>query len=131
VKITKVRVYAKTLPMTERYNMSSAAVGDPDSTIVELVTDSEHAGWGEVCPTGPLPQPEHAGSIRADLDLLGPAIAGLDPTRIWLVQYSMNTAMTGGNGAKLAIDIACWDLLGKAHVYGDEDADKLRRLVEW
>jgi L-alanine-DL-glutamate epimerase-like enolase superfamily enzyme len=82
MKITDVRVYGKLLPMASSYNMSSAAVGEPDTTIVQLVTDTKHVGWGEICPTGLLPQSDHAGSIRADLVLLCPALIGLDPRRL-------------------------------------------------
>jgi len=97
MKITEVRVYGKLLPMASSYNMSSAAVGEPDTTIVELVTDTAYVGWGEICPTGPLPQSDHAGSIRADLVLLGPALVGLDPRRLgftmqWLRQWMEATA---------------------------------------
>ena len=45
MKITEVRVYGKLLPMASSYNMSSAAVGEPDTTIVELVTDTAYVGW--------------------------------------------------------------------------------------
>jgi len=114
VKITAVNVYAKTLSMTAAYNMSSAAVSDSSTTIVEIITDTDHTGFGEICPTGPLPQPEHAGSIRADLELLGPVLIGSDPTLIGQVWATMKATMDGGVGAKSAIDIACWDLLGKA-----------------
>jgi len=110
MKITEVRVYGKLLPMASNYNMSSAAVGEPDTTIVELVTDTAYVGWGEICPTGPLPQPEHAGSIRADLVLLCPALIGLDPRQLGLVHDAMASTMDGGHGAKSAVDIACWDL---------------------
>ncbi len=114
MKITVVNVYAKTMPMASAYNMSSAPVGDPSTTIIEIITDSEHVGWGEICPSGPLPQPEHAGSIRADLELLGPTLIGTDPTLIGEVWAAMTGTMDGGIGAKSAIDIGCWDLLGKA-----------------
>ncbi|MDE0990140.1 MAG: mandelate racemase/muconate lactonizing enzyme family protein, partial [Pseudomonadales bacterium] len=123
MKITKVHVYGKLLPMASNYNMSSAAVGEPDTTIVELVTDTAYVGWGEVCPTGPLPQPEHAGSIRADLVLLCPALIGLDPRQLGLVHDAMASTMDGGHGAKSAVDIACWDLMGKA--YGERVCDLL------
>jgi len=123
MKITEVRVYGKLLPMASNYNMSSAAVGEPDTTIVELVTDTAYVGWGEICPTGPLPQPEHAGSIRADLVLLCPALIGLDPRQLGLVHDAMASTMDGGHGAKSAVDIACWDLMGKA--YGERVCDLL------
>ena len=123
MKVTQFNVYAKRLPMASGYNMSSAAVGEPDTTIVELVTDTKYVGWGEICPTGPLPQSEHAGSIRADLALLGPALVGLDPRRLGLVHDAMSSTMDGGHGAKSAVDIACWDLAGKT--YGERVCDLL------
>jgi len=115
MKIIQVDVFAKRLPMASGYNMSSSAVGDPDTTVVSLLTDTGQIGWGEICPTGPLPQVEHAGSIRADLGLLGPALVGVDPQRIGLVHDVMAATMDGGQGARSAVDIACWDLLGKFH----------------
>lgn len=114
MKITEIRVYAKVLPKVGDYTMSSARVGDPDSTIVEVVTDAGLSGWGEVCMTGPLAQVQHAASIRADLTLAAPAVVGLDPRRLGVVWKSMSAAMHGGIAAKSALDIACWDLLGKA-----------------
>ena len=123
MKITEVRVYGKQLPMASGYNMSSAVVGDPETTIVQILTDTPHIGWGEICPTGPLPQAEHAGSIRADFGLLGPALIDLDPRRMGLVHDAMSSTMDGGHGAKSAIDIACWDIAGKA--YGERVCDLL------
>lgn len=114
MKITEVRVYGKILPKVGDYTMSSARVGDPDSTIVEVVTDAGLIGWGEVCLTGPMAQTHHAESVRADLTLAAPAIVGLDPRRIGEVWAAMTGAMHGGVAAKSALDIACWDLLGKA-----------------
>ena len=118
MKVTQVNVYAKRLAMAAGYNMSSAAVGDPETTVVKILTDTSHVGWGEICPTGPLPQVEHAQSIQADLGLLGPALIGVDPEQIGLVHDAMTAIMDGGQGARSAIDIACWDLLGKAHNRG-------------
>lgn len=114
MKIVEVRVYSQILPKAASYNMSTSAVGDPTTTIVELVTDADITGWGEACPAGPAYQPEHALGIQAGLALLGPAIVGLDPTRPGLVQHAMQQALNGTPAAKAAIDIACWDLMGKA-----------------
>lgn len=100
--------------MVGGYTMSSARVGDPDSTIVEVVTDVGLSGWGEVCPTGPHAQGHHAASVRADLGLAAPAILGLDPRHLAVVWQAMGAALDGGIAAKSALDIACWDLFGKA-----------------
>ena len=114
MRITEVRVHAKILPKVGDYTMSSARIGDPDSTIVEVVTDTGLSGWGEVCMTGPLAQTHHAASVRADLTLAAPAVLGLDPRHLQVIWRAMNAAMHGGVAAKSALDIACWDLLGKA-----------------
>ena len=55
--------------------------------------------------------------------LLGPALIGLDPRRLGLVHDAMTSTMDGGHGAKSAVDIACWDLMGKA--YGERVCDLL------
>lgn len=114
MKVTAVHVYSHLLPAVDAYNMSSSTVGVPDSTIVEVRTDTEHVGWGEVCPTGPLPQPEHAGSIRADLALAAPSMVGVDPRKLSDIWAAMDGVMLGGTAAKSTLDIACWDIVGKA-----------------
>lgn len=114
MRITEVRVHTRILSMVGGYTMSSARVGDPDSTIVEVVTDVGLSGWGEVCPTGPHAQGHHAASVRADLGLAAPAILGLDPRHLAVVWQAMGAALDGGIAAKSALDIACWDLFGKA-----------------
>jgi len=105
MKVSEGRVYGKLLPMVSNYNMSSAAVGEPDTTIVELVTDTAYFSWTEICPTGPLPQPEHTGSIRADLVLLCPALIGLDPSQLGLVHDAMasNQVIGSSNRSERAI----------------------------
>lgn len=114
MKITEVRAYAHTLRKVGRYTMSTSAVDDPDSTILEIVTDSGMSGWGEACPAGPGYQPANAFTIRAALELIGPSLIGVDPRRIGLVHDSIDRATNGSPEAKAMVDIACWDLTGKA-----------------
>ncbi|MGY9074652.1 MAG: mandelate racemase/muconate lactonizing enzyme family protein [Acidimicrobiales bacterium] len=114
MRITEVRVFERVLVKARSYNMSTSAVADPVTTAVEVVTDAGYSGWGEACPAGPLYAPVHVGGIQAALGLLGPAVLGLDPTQFGLLQVAMNQAVNGANEAKAAIDIACWDLAGKA-----------------
>ena len=112
MKIVKVSVYGHTLPKVGSYSMSTSTVGDPESTIVQVSTDDGWVGWGEACPAGSQYQPVHAGGIRAALQLLGPALIGVDPSKIGVVHQAMDGALNGSNEAKAAIDIACWDLIG-------------------
>ncbi|MDA0160729.1 mandelate racemase/muconate lactonizing enzyme family protein [Solirubrobacter ginsenosidimutans] len=84
------------------------------STIVKLETDDGLTGYGETCPLGPAYLPAHAGGARAALRELAPALKGIDPRNLNAVWHAMDHALAGHDYAKAAVDIACWDLLGKA-----------------
>src|SRR5207253_3039253 len=71
-------------------------------------------GWGEVCPLGPAYLPAFAEGARAALREMAPAVVGLDPRNLGLINDRMDAALRGHGYAKSPIDIACWDLLGRA-----------------
>ena len=116
MKITAVNVFQVDLPLREgSYRWSGGkSVTVFDSTVVELVTDAGISGWGEVCPLGPVYLPAYAAGCRAGIAEVAPALIGADPTRIGAVNRLMNGALAGHPYVKSALDMACWDLLGKA-----------------
>jgi L-alanine-DL-glutamate epimerase-like enolase superfamily enzyme len=71
-------------------------------------------GYGEVCPLGPFYLPAYAEGVRAGLRELGPHLIGLDPRELCKLNQVMDAALKGHPYVKSAIDIACWDLLGRA-----------------
>ena len=87
---------------------------EQDATVVRLETDDGLVGWGEQCVFSPNFLPAHGGGARATLGLLAPAVLGADPRQVDVVYARMDAAVKGHAYAKAAIDIACWDLLGKA-----------------
>lgn len=116
MKITRIRAYGVNLPVKGgRYSWSKGkSVTDVDSTIVRVDTDSEMIGWGEVCPLGSFYLPAFATGARAAIAEIGPHLLGLDPTGLDAINRAMDAALKGHPYAKCAIDIACWDLAGKA-----------------
>ncbi len=116
MKITAIRAYQVDLPLKEgRYAWSNEnAVELFDSTVVAVETDAGIAGHGECCPLGPAYLPAYAGGVRAGLEELAPRLIGLDPTHLGVVNRRMDAAMRGHPYVKSAIDVACWDILGKA-----------------
>lgn len=116
MKITSVRAYQIDLPLREgSYKWSGGKSVDVfDSTVVEIVTDAGISGWGEVCPLGPVYLPSYAAGARAGLQELAPHLIGLDPQQPAVVYQAMDRALKGHAYAKSALDVACWDLLGKA-----------------
>lgn len=116
MKITRLSVYQVNLPLHEgSYNWSGGkSVRVFDSTIVRVETDANLVGWGEVCPLGPFYLPAYATGARAGIAELAPALLGADPLQLGRINRSMDAALKGHPYVKSAIDMACWDLLGKA-----------------
>lgn len=116
MKITEIKVYQVDLPLVEgRYTWSDGRhVEVFDSTVVELVTDTDFVGYGEVCPLGPFYLPAFGAGARAGIGELAQYLIGKDPTAIGPLNVIMDTALLGHPYVKSAIDMACWDLLGKS-----------------
>ncbi len=117
MRISEVRIFRYPLPVIGGYAMSTSSVSTPETTIIEIDTDTGLTGYGEVCMGTPNAQEANNDSIRTALRLLAPDLLGLDPTKIGLVAAVLAETIDGHNEAKSAIDIACWDLLGKSLGY--------------
>jgi L-alanine-DL-glutamate epimerase-like enolase superfamily enzyme len=116
VKISVIRVYQVDLPLVEgRYSWSEGKFVEVfDSTIVELITDDGQSGFGEVCPLGPFYLPAYGPGARAGIGELAATLLGQDPIAIGPMNRLMDKALLGHPYVKSAVDMACWDLLGKA-----------------
>jgi len=115
VKIVAIKVYQVDLPLVEgRYSWSEGKYVEVfDSTVVELLTDDGQSGYGEVCPLGPFYLPAFGAGARAGIGELSMTLMGQDPTAIGPINQLMDKALLGHPYVKSAIDMACWDLLGK------------------
>lgn len=115
MKIAGISVYQIDLPLYEgSYKWSAGnSVSVFDSTVVRIDTDAGITGYGEVCPLGPAYLPAYAAGARTGIAELAPALIGLDPTQLVEVNLKMDQLMRGHPYVKSAIDIACWDILGK------------------
>lgn len=116
MKIKAIRAYQVDLPLHEgNYNWSSGkSVEVFDSTIVEVETDTGIKGYGEVCPLGPFYLPAYGAGVRAGLAEIGPQLLGSDPTKLMQLNQHMDYCLKGHPYVKSGVDIACWDILGKA-----------------
>jgi L-alanine-DL-glutamate epimerase-like enolase superfamily enzyme len=115
-RIRRVQVYAVTLHHAAGpFTMSGGRVStEQDSTVVRLETDDGLVGYGESCVISPDYAPGYAGSARAVLALLARAAIGHDPRQVELVAGVVDAAAKGYAYAKSALDMACWDLFGRA-----------------
>ena len=115
MRIIGINVYRVDLPLHEgSYKWSGGrSVEVFDSTVVELQTDAGINGYGEVCPLGPAYLPAYAAGARTGIAEIAPHLIGVDPTELGLVNQVMDQSLRGHPYVKSALDMACWDILGK------------------
>jgi len=116
VQITRIRAYQVALPLHEgSYKWSGGkSVSVFDCTVVEMETDTGMTGWGEVCPLGPFYLPAYGPGARTGIAELAPHLLGSDPRELSVLNRRMDAALKGHPYVKSALDMAGWDLLGKA-----------------
>lgn len=122
MKITTATIYVVALP-TRRHHTWASKMTAPIGrhAILRLGTDQGQEGWGEA-PAGITwggsamryygESPETVRTVAADYLL--PAVGGCDPREIAVVHARMDRAVKGHPYAKAMIDIACYDLAGRA-----------------
>src|SRR5271170_5885010 len=115
MKITGITAYRVALPLHEgSYKWSGGNfVNVFDSTVVAVETGAGITGYGEICPLGPAYLPAYAAGARTGIAELAPGLLGQDPTELGNLNRRMDQLMRGHPYVKSAIDMACWDILGK------------------
>lgn len=116
MKIKAIEVYGYKLTYAHgSYVMSGGrAATHQDSTLVRIISDDGTEGWGETATLSGTYLPTFVGSTRASIAELAPHLIGLDPCNITRINRTMNGVLMGQANAKSAIDIACWDILGRS-----------------
>ena len=116
MKITQVDVFQVRYGLLDQtYAWSGGhSVSSFLSTVIKLSTDQGLAGFGEVCPLGSAYMDAFAAGVPPGIRDLAPSLLGQDPTRIRSVNNLMDSTLGGHNYLKSPIDIACWDIFGKA-----------------
>lgn len=114
--ITEIVVHPLCMPLVHPYVLSNAygVLADSNQIYVEIKTDEGITGWGEANPwagfTGDITD-----SVVCILQkLVGPGLLGKDPTNINAIHKEMDRMIAGNKMVKAAIDMACYDILGKS-----------------
>ena len=116
MRITRISAFQIDLPLQEgRYSWSNGNFVETfDATVVAVETDAGLTGYGECTPLGPAYLPAYAAGVRAGLAELAPKLIGLDPRDLGTLNRVMDASMRGHPYVKAPVDVACWDILGKA-----------------
>lgn len=115
VRITKISLYKVGLPLHEgSYKWSGGnQVVEFDATVVKISTNVGVDGVGECTPLGPAYLPAYAEGVRTGIQVLAPALIGENPTRLNSINQLMDNSLRGHPYVKSALDMACWDIMGK------------------
>lgn len=114
MKITAIRATPVNVAYTEPEIWSQGARTGITAVIVEVETDTGLVGVGESVPA---PTPE---ATVAAIESTTPELVGLDPRRVRAVWQRIQgrggwaAFDRSGNAALAGVEIACWDILGKA-----------------
>ena len=117
MKITRISVYRVSLaawPAETRYTVGAAADIPIETNVLRLETDRGLIGWGESCTAPPYYYPTLSAGTREAIRASAPILLGADPRNVRGTMESLGRLMRGQKPAKAAIDMALWDLAGKA-----------------
>jgi L-alanine-DL-glutamate epimerase-like enolase superfamily enzyme len=113
MRITDIDVQTAVIPMAKPFRVSLGAIAGYESVFVRIKTDEGLTGYGEGCPftcvTG-----ETCVSVSDAVSLFAAALTGLDPFSIDHIHAVMDRISARNGTAKAAIDMALYDIMGKA-----------------
>jgi muconate cycloisomerase len=113
VKIKSIEPIPISLPMLKPVIMAGEEVRRADNVLVRIESDNGITGWGEAA-SAPVMTGETLESIVAAVHFLEPALRDREPADISGALAALHGRMYGNNGAKAAIEIALYDLAGRA-----------------
>ena len=114
MKLTRITLWHVPLTSHATYYMAGGKTCDTTtSVVIRLDTDTGLSGWGEVCPI-PHYLPAYAVGVGPAVQDLAPVLLGADPIGPEALTGRLDHHLQGHVYAKSAIDIALWDLTGRA-----------------
>ncbi len=111
--IKSIEPIAVSLPMRKPVIMAGEEVRRADNVLVRIKTDGGIMGWGEAA-SAPVMTGETLESIVSAVHYLEPVLRGREVGDVVGALAAMHGRMYGNNGAKAAIEIALYDLAGRA-----------------
>jgi L-alanine-DL-glutamate epimerase-like enolase superfamily enzyme len=139
VKITAVRVETLLLEYGEPFVIASSALAAGPCALVRVETDEGLVGHGEACPAY-----EFTGDTLWTVqdvigEHLGPSVVGRDPFDIEDIVHRWEHELftVGNEAARAGLEMALWDLQGKAlgrplrDLLGGRSRDGLTEVIAW
>ena len=116
MKITKIETIPVQVPIIEQLSIRGSRGWHRVSPflVVRVHTDKGITGLGEVSCTPIWSGEDHTTAAHFIDTLISPALIGTDPTEVERVGTLLEKAVAGNPFTKAGIEMALWDILGKA-----------------
>lgn len=111
--IKSVEIFGISLPLIQPFVIAYDTYYDMPSIIVKVETDQGIEGYGEAVPDEHVTGETWQSTIEVLKSHLAPALIGENPFAIERIHEKLNGRIYGVPSAKAALDIACYDLMGK------------------
>ena len=116
MKVADVRVILADIPVKRPHKMSFTTLETVNFAFVRVETSDGLMGWGEAaCLGGPTWSEESSESVAVTIErYIAPWLVGRDATRIEALSREMARRVQGNPFARAAVEMALWDLNGRA-----------------
>src|SRR5207245_3761091 len=116
LSIANVRVLLADIPVKRPHHMSFTTLHEMNFAFVRIETRGGLVGWGEAaCLGGPTWSEESAESVQVVLErYVAPWLVGRDAAEIEPLRIEMRRRVQGNPFARAAVEMALWDLNGRA-----------------
>ncbi|WP_313894286.1 dipeptide epimerase [Psychrobacillus sp.] len=113
MKIKEIEIYAIRLPLVDPFIISYHTYDDMPSIIVKLTTEEGIVGYGEAVADEHVTGETWESTYAMLKNTLAPLLIGKNPMEFERLHEMMDKAVYQAPAAKAAIDIACYDVVGK------------------
>jgi len=116
MKINGLDLYQISIPFAEPYRLSKiyGTLHEAKAVIVKINTDEGLVGLGEADPMIPFTDESPESVMVVIRDIIAPRILGQDPRQLTQLETSLDHLVHGNLTARGAINMALYDILGKA-----------------
>ena len=113
MNILRVEIARMDLGLRAPYTLASGTIDAIANVFVQIVTDGPHVGLGCAAPAEEVTG-ETVDHAEAALRAAAPGLVGVDALARTHALAAVDTALAGAPAARAALDMALFDLLGKA-----------------
>lgn len=114
MKITRVEAWPVRMQLKEPYTIAYETVQSVTNVFVRIETTRGIVGYGCAAPDTGMTGETAEGILARMVEAVEPSIRGSDPLRITLLLERLKAGLQGHPAALAAVDMALFDILGKA-----------------